>query len=118
MFEEFLDVVDRGRPDLTREQVRKLADGRVYLADQALEAGLIDRIAPMHETIAALKEELNLERIRLVTYRRPIGFRPNYYAEARETQAPGSQLNLINVETSSWWLPATPRFLYLWAPGR
>ena len=117
MFESFVDVVDRGRPNLTREQVLGLADGRVYSATQAIEVGLIDRIANLRETIGAIKQELGLARVRLVAYRRPLGFRPNYYARAERSAPAGTQLNLINVDASSWWLPPTPQFLYLWSPG-
>ncbi|MFQ5463141.1 MAG: signal peptide peptidase SppA, partial [Phycisphaerae bacterium] len=45
MYQRFLSVVDTGRPKLSTQQVRTLADGRVYSADQALKAGLIDRIS-------------------------------------------------------------------------
>jgi len=118
MFESFLDVVERGRPNLTRERIVELADGRVYSAPQALEAGLIDEIAGIRQTIADLKKTLGLNRVNLVAYRRPLGYRPNYYAH---TGAPsvrtGGQVNLINVDIASRWLPPTPRFLYLWAPG-
>ncbi|MFH0980239.1 MAG: signal peptide peptidase SppA [Planctomycetota bacterium] len=117
MFESFVDVVAAGRPKLTREQILKLADGRVYSAPQALEAGLIDEIGTLRETIGDLKQELGLQRIRLVAYRRPLGYRPNYYARAEPPATGGTQMNLINVNASSWWLPPTPQFLYLWAPG-
>jgi protease-4 len=117
MFESFVEVVDAGRPNLSREQVLALADGRVYVAPQALEAGLIDRIATMRETIADLKQQLGLARIRLIAYRRPLGYRPNYYAEAEPPARAGTQMNLLNVDAASWWLPPTPQFLYLWSPG-
>lgn len=117
MFESFVEVVDKGRPNLIREQVLELADGRVYSAPQALEAGLIDEIATLRETIADLKQELGTRRIRLVAYRRPLGYRPNYYAHATPAGATGTQVNLLNLDGTSWWLPPTPRFLYLWSPG-
>ena len=111
LFESFIEVVDQGRPNLTRAQVLELADGRVYSAPQALDAGLID------ETIANLKQQCGLKRVRLVAYRRPLGFRPNYYASTDLPTAAGTQINLINVDASSLWLPPTPQFLYLWSPG-
>lgn len=117
MFDGFIDVVDQGRPDLTREQVLELADGRVFSAPQALEAGLIDGIASIQDTISAVKQELDLEHVRLVAYRRPLGYRPNYYAGADPPARTGTQVNLLNVDASTWWLPPTPRFLYLWSPG-
>ena len=117
MFATFVDVVDAGRPNLNREQVLALADGRVYVAPQALEAGLIDGIATLRETVAALKEQLGLQKIRLVAYRRPLGYKPNYYAQADRAPQASTQVNLVNVEAASPWLSPTPQFLYLWAPG-
>ena len=118
MFESFIDAVERGRPKLTRERIVELADGRVYSASQALELGLIDEIAGMRETIAALKKQLGLKRVRLVAYRRPLGYRPNYYAHSQPpSPRTRTQVNLINLDLASWWLPPTPQFLYVWAPG-
>ncbi|MDR1068777.1 MAG: signal peptide peptidase SppA [Clostridiales Family XIII bacterium] len=41
---QFVDIVADGR-DMSVEQVKKIADGRIMTASQALEAGLIDKIA-------------------------------------------------------------------------
>ena len=40
----FLAVVQEGRPNLSADQIKKLADGRIYSGDQAKAAGLIDEI--------------------------------------------------------------------------
>ncbi|MCP4594106.1 MAG: S49 family peptidase, partial [bacterium] len=117
LYADFVDVVDRGRPDLTRDEVVTLADGRVYTAPQALEAGLIDEISTMRGAVRSLKQELGVKQVRLVSYRRPLGYRPNYYARSASEPSGGSQFNLINVNAASLWLPPTPRFLYLWTPG-
>ncbi|MHC5112074.1 MAG: signal peptide peptidase SppA [Planctomycetota bacterium] len=115
MYERFVGVVKDGRPDLDEAQVRKLADGRVFSGSQALEHGLIDRIANMRQTIDSLKEKIGVEKIQLVTYMRPLAFKPNYYAAA---PGDGSEFNVINVELGQLANYATPRFMYLWAPGR
>lgn len=115
MYEQFVDVVVKGRPKLTREKVLALADGRVYTAEQALENGLIDRIATMNGAIAQAKARCGAKSIRLVGYRRPIGFKPNYYAEA--PAGGGGDVNLIKLDLPAWLRAASPQFLYLWAPG-
>lgn len=111
----FLDVVVKGRPDMSEAEVRTVADGRVYSAEQALELGLIDRIATLRETVEAVKEQIGARRVRVVTYKRPLGWKPNVYAH-QSTEPP--QVNLININTSADWLTPQPQFLYLWAPGR
>lgn len=116
MYDRFVTVVAEGRPGLDEEAVRSLADGRVYTASRALEAGLIDRISTMNEVVASVKEQLGGKPIRLVYYKRPHAYKPNYYAAAPHD--PGSDINLINVELPLIPFTDTPRFMYLWQPGQ
>lgn len=116
MYSRFVQVVDEGRPKLDAEQVRKLADGRVYTAPQALEAGLIDRIGTLHDTIDALKQRVGAKAVRVVLYHRPLDYRPTVYAQS-PTDARGVQVNLLNVNGLPGAIPPAPQFLYLWSPG-
>jgi protease-4 len=116
MYERFVGVVMAGRPKLSEEEVRKLADGRVFTANQALKAGLIDRIASLRETTCSLKEQIGSRGVRLVAYQRPYDYRPNYYANA-PMQPPTTNVNLLNINMPNSLLPRAPEFLYLWAPG-
>jgi protease IV len=113
-YDRFVDVVATGRPKLTKDKIREVADGRVYSAAQALELGFVDRIDDLRGTVGALKKQLGLARVQVVTYDRPLGWKPNIYAAAPGNQP---QVNLINVELPEAWPRATPQFLYLWAPG-
>ena len=115
MYERFIKVVGAGRPKLSEADVRRLADGRVYTATQALEAGLIDRITTMRSAIDVVKQRAGLERIRLVAYQRASGYRPNYYAQA--PYAPSGEVNLFKVDVPSLLDLMVPQFMYLWAPG-
>jgi len=115
MFERFVQVVNAGRADLDEQAVRKLADGRVYSAQQALEAGLIDRIATLRKSIDIVKERAGLHNVRLVTYHRPQGYRPNYYAMPPRTT--GGDVNLLRLDLGTLFENTTPRFMYLWQPG-
>lgn len=116
MYDRFVEVVVAGRPKLDEARVRKLADGRVYTARQALDAGLIDRIASMKEAIALTKSRANLKQARLVTYHRPLGYKPNYYAQA-PSQSGEVNVNLMNLDVGAW-ANHTPSFMYLWQPGQ
>ncbi len=115
MFERFVTVVDEGRPNLDEATVRKLADGRVYSAKQALDAGLIDRITTLRKSIDVVKELAGLGNVRLVAYGRPHGYRPNYYA--MPPRATTGDINLIRLDLGSLFENTTPRFMYLWQPG-
>ena len=50
VYNQFVDVVTKRRP-LTREQVVKLADGRVFTGNQAKSLGLIDRLGTYQDAI-------------------------------------------------------------------
>ena len=115
MYERFVEVVDAGRPGLDEAAVRRLADGRVYTARQAREAGLIDRVTTMQGAIDLAKRRAGLKRVRLVAYQRPLGYRPNYYALT--PYARSGDVNLLKVDLPRWLSDPTPRFMYLWAPG-
>jgi protease-4 len=51
-YQSFLQIVAQGR-DMTLERVDPLAGGRVWCADDALRAGLIDNVGTLHDAIAA-----------------------------------------------------------------
>lgn len=115
MYERFVKVVVAGRPKLDEAKVRTLADGRIYTANQALEAGLIDRIATIRDTVASTKQRVGLKQAKLVAYHRAYDYRPNYYAQ---TPTPTRvNANVLSLESLAAALPQTPQFLYLWSPG-
>lgn len=85
----FVAVVAEGRKGrLTEAQVRTLADGRVFTAQQALEAKLVDRIGYLADAVAEAKIRANIGKVRLVMYsRRPSRVDNEYSASV---QAPAS----------------------------
>lgn len=116
MYEQFLDVVAAGRPKLGKARIRELADGRVYLAPQALDAGLIDRIGNISDAFAAAKVRAGIKTARLVRYDRPLGWKPTAYAGS-PMSVPGATYNILNIQGLELFTTG-PKFLYLWRPGR
>lgn len=57
LYNRFVDLVAEGR-HLTKEQVLPYADGRVFLAPEALSAGLVDEVGYLEETVAATERLL------------------------------------------------------------
>jgi len=57
-YDQFTSIVSTQR-NLPMDKVRKLADGRIYTAKQALENGLIDSIDTWNNMIFDLKKEIN-----------------------------------------------------------
>jgi protease-4 len=114
-YEQFVEVVDQGREELSKERVSELADGRVFTAKEALSTGLIDRIGYPSEAVAWAKEMAGVERARVVIYHRPAAYKPNIYSsEAYGRSAVGA---LVNVELPDLLTSHGTQFLYLWQPG-
>lgn len=106
----FLQVVQDGRTNLTRDQLMPLADGRVFTASQALDQGLIDRIGYPSDAVAWAKELAHVQRAKTVIYHRDMSYTPNIYATAQAHQS----LSLIDVKLPEWLSAQGPQFLYLW----
>jgi protease-4 len=113
-YERFVAVVAKGRPNMTEARIREIADGRVYSAQQALELGFVDRIGTLRDALASVKEKIGAERVRVVIYHRPLGWKPNIYAQ---NPAGAPQVNMVNIELPRDLALPQARFLYLWAPG-
>lgn len=58
-FEQFVQVIQDGR-QMSLDEVKKLADGRTYTANQALENGLIDMVSSYEDMSYAMSEELGV----------------------------------------------------------
>ncbi len=64
-YEQFLDIVAKGR-NMKKAKVKKLADGRIYTAKQALRNGLIDKISTYEDAIIAMKKMEKLNQCEVV----------------------------------------------------
>lgn len=71
--DEFVRVIDEGREPLSEADIRRVATGQVFTANQALQLKLIDRIGDQDAAIEALKKQLNLTEARIVRYEHPAG---------------------------------------------
>lgn len=112
-YQRFLTVVQEGRPGLQMEQIKKLADGRIYTGEQAKVAGLVDEIGYLEDAIEAAKKKAGLTQARVVTYRRPGDYSNNIYTKL---MAPGPLAGLGNLDLLSFVRGGTPQFMYLWMP--
>lgn len=115
MYARFVDVVHDGRPQIEPDRLKELADGRVFLAGEARDAGLVDQVGTLREAIRAAKQAAGIadRSVKVVRYVRPLQWRPNIYAH---TPTP-SPVSLVNVELPDWLEQSAPQMMYLWAPG-
>jgi protease-4 len=113
-YDRFLLVVQEGRPNLTAEQIRKLADGRIYSGDQAKAFGLVDAIGYLDEVIELAKKQAGVTEAKVVVYRRAGEYRPNIYAGFMGSG--GGLGTLSNLDLMGLVRGGSPQFMYLWMP--
>ncbi len=113
---KFLDLVAKHR-QLDPKAVTSISSARIYMADQALQLRLIDRIGYLSDAIAEAKGLAGLpEEAKVVVYRRAEHPNDNLY-NASSSWYDGPDLRLIDVPLLEVIPSLSPGFYYLWAPG-
>lgn len=129
MYERFVDVVAEGRKGkITRDGVKKIADGRVYTSAEAKRLNMIDQIGYTADAIAVAKGLANVKDASVVTYERK-GFgagRRTIYSRSQGDPVAASVLsraagqgdvNAVKVDLGGLLPSSRPRLSYLWMPG-
>ena len=78
MYSRFVGIVDDGRPNLSRERIKKLADGRIYLGEEAQRLGLVDTVEYLPELVARIEEWIG-GSAEIVSYNPGYGFGSSLY---------------------------------------
>ena len=112
-YQRFLSVVQEGRPNLQMEQIKKLADGRIYTGEQAKASGLVDEIGYLEDAIELAKKQAKITEARVITYHRPGEYSNNVYSRLL---APGPLSSLAEFDVMALARGGTPQFMYLWMP--
>lgn len=103
MYKRFVGLVQDGRP-IEEEKLKALADGRIFVSDEALEHKLIDQIGYWDDVVAKTAELLGEESIRIIRYENPEDFF-TWLSSVR-----------LNVNPAAWLHQERPRLQYLWQP--
>ncbi len=112
LYGRFVDVIEKGRHGiLNRKEIEKLADGRIYTADQALNAKLIDRIGYMDDAIAQIKKDLKLEQARIIVYLRPGTYKGSIYSSY-----PAGASWPVSLLDGGLFPSPEVKFMYIWKP--
>jgi protease-4 len=86
MYKKFLDVVYKKRKDsLSFEELKKIADGRIYTASQAHELKLIDEIGYFDSALDKALSLANLKEAKVIAYTYYPKSKTNIYATKLET---------------------------------
>jgi protease-4 len=112
-YDRFVHVVSEGR-GIPEDEVRRLADGRIYTAQEALDRKLIDGIGYLEDAIEKARALARVEKLTVVKYSRVSGFLAALAgdpdAEARVEAPRGFGIDAV-------FDLARPRLCYLWAPA-
>jgi protease-4 len=112
-YQRFLTIVQEGRSNLQMDQIKRLADGRIYTGEQAKEAGLVDEIGYLEDAVAVAKKRAGLTEARVVTYQRPGEYSNNVYSKLA---VPSGLAGLADFDLATLVRGGTPQFMYLWMP--
>ena len=111
LFDRFLGVVRRRRPQMTGQDIEAISDGRILTADQALELHMIDGVGYLDDAIAAARELAGIGSADVILYRAFPHHNTNIYAIS------GATSELIEKGLEVLLRRRGPMFLYLWSPG-
>lgn len=109
-YNEFVKVVASGR-DMSEEQVRKIADGRIYDGRQAKENGLIDAFGYQEDALEALKKEKKLSNASVIQYDEPTGLSSLFSATAQKITGQNTDITQLIKLTGTL---KAPRMMYLY----
>ncbi len=73
-YEQFVDIIDAGRPQLNQDQVRDLADGRIYSGKQAADLKLVDEVGDLDRAADLGRELAKVDEATVVRYEQSPGF--------------------------------------------
>jgi protease-4 len=111
-YEDFLSAVANGRKGkLGAEELRPLADGRIYTAKQALKLKLIDEIGYFDDALKKVLSLASLREAKVVAY--------TYYPKSKTNIYAASMADPMVLEKKGLenWLPQLKAgFYYLWLP--
>ena len=108
-YNRFVKVVVDGRSKLTEADVRRLADGSIYWADNALEEKLIDSVGYLKDAIDEAKSLAGVKKAQVVEYQKPFSI----------ADMLGAKTNVsLKIDRRTLYEVAVPQALYLWTGPR
>ena len=108
LHDRFVRLIVEHRKELTREDVDKLADGRVFTAQQAADLKLIDGVQYPGYAFDRVKTLARIRDAKITGFILPI--------MASTLTVPSADLSLLRIDASSLAQALTPGFYYLWFP--
>ncbi len=112
LYQKFLDVVCDGRDNaFSLDELRTIADGRIYTAQQALKLKLIDEIGYFDAALEKVKTLARVRDVKVITYTYYPKKKTNLYAKSLDAPTVFEEGDLKDVFKS-----LKSGFYYLWLP--
>lgn len=110
-YDQFVKIIadGRGMPD---EEVREIADGRIYDGRQAKENHLIDDFGHLDDVIAAMKTDIGKKDAQVIRYTDEVGFGSLFSMGAQKMLGNDVETAVLTKILSS---SNSPRLMYLYA---
>ncbi len=115
MYHRFLNVIASGRENLTPEEIKQLADGRIYTAQEAKKSGLIDAIGYLDDAVELTRNKAGIQSAKVVVYTRSEGIKTNIYSQV--FQKPEPPFSVWGINPEQLLQGSSAQFLYLWMPS-
>ncbi|MBS8265223.1 signal peptide peptidase SppA [Mesobacillus boroniphilus] len=110
-YEGFVKVISEGR-DMSIEQVKKIADGRIYDGRQAKQLHLIDGFGYLDDVIESVRKDEKLGDATVVKYSESMGFGSFFSMGAQKFMGKDAEMAGLMKLLSQ---PNSPRLMYLYA---
>lgn len=112
--QRFVDLVKQHR-HLDGQRLARVADARIFLAEDALAVGLVDKIGYLQDAIDTARQLADLsEKVRVVTYRRTYYPDDNLYNALTSEAGTASMPKLVDAGLIGDLLTLNAGFYYLW----
>jgi len=105
-YERFVDVVAEGRA-MDRDRVLELATGRIFMAAEAREVGLVDEVGYFERAVEIAKEAAGVDKARVVEYVEPFNLGRLLGLSAKAER-------MMNMTPERLAALASPKVMYLW----
>lgn len=104
-YQRFVQIVADGRESLSIADVKRLADGSIYTASEALDEKLIDKIGYLDDAVELVLSLANIKNAQVVQYRKPFSF-------SRYLSSQGK--SFLKIDKATLYEFSTPEVMYLW----
>ncbi len=104
MHERFVSLIAKGRPDLSVEDVKKIADGSIFTATRALdELKLVDQIGYWADALAKTRELLGEKELKVIRYQEPFSLSSLLSASETRGISPRSLMEAARTRVMFVW---------------